>query len=358
MTRRPTTRPRAVRSVAVLLPALLAVLIALIAAPSASAADATPQPAPSGQPAALTFGIRPSGETGDPRSAFRFRLEPGAEVTDSVSVFNYSTSPLTLKLYVADAVTNDSGDVSLLPRATTSDLASWIAFAGPSKTAMIVPARTRVDVPFTLTVPAKATPGDHIGGVAVVMPAKTVDAQGNTVAVDSVVGVPLSIRVGGEAVARVEIQQLAARYDGSWQPWRSGSITANYRLVNSGNVAQTVEQSLALAGLVGGTRVVGGDRIEALLPGAAIDGEVVVPDVWPLIRYDVTARAVPMAAPGDPLADIATAAVSVWAVPWPQLAGLLLLIALALIAWRLRARRRGAGPSAPSTPLSELVESA
>lgn len=357
MTRRPTHRHRAGRSVAVLLAVLLPLIVATAAAPAASAADPSPQPSPSGSATALTFGIRPSGETGEPRSAFRFRLEPGADVRDSVSVFNYSTAPLTLKLYVADAVTNDSGDVALLPRAQKSDLAAWIRFAGPSKSAMVVPARTRVDVPFTLRVPADAAPGDHIGGVAVVMPARTTDAQGNTVAVDSTVGVPLSIRVGGDAVTRVEVQQLAARYDGTWQPWSAGSMTATYRLANTGNVAQTVDQSLALAGIVGGTRAVTADRVEALLPGDTIDVQILVPDVWPLVRYDVTARAIPTAAPGDPLADIATASTTVWALPWPQLVVVLVLVVLALVAWRWRSRRSG-GPSAPSASLSELVESA
>lgn len=346
------TRPTARRLVVGA--SLVAVLGVLSAAPALAAS--TPSPSPSSAP--ITFGIRPAGEGGDPRSGFLFRLEPGAEVSDAVSVFNYSESPLTLKLYAADAVTNSSGDVTLLPRDATSAIASWIGFSGPEASAMVVPARTRVDVPFTIDVPDDASPGDHIAGIGVVLPATTTDGNGNVVAVDSTVAVPLSIRVGGVPQARVEIRELAASYAGDWRPWATGTVRATYRVANTGNISQSLTQSLALAGIVGDPRVVDGAPVAALLPGDVVDVVVEVPDVWPLLRYDATATVVPAAAPGDPVADVVSASVSVWALPWPQLAVIALLVLLALLLrwWRGRGAPPKGRPVAEPTP--ELVESA
>jgi len=329
----------------------------LVGAAAALPAAAASSPSPSPSVAPITFGIRPSGEDGDPRSSFRFRLEPGAEVSDSVSVFNYSESPLTLRLYAADAVTNSSGDVALLPRDATSAIAGWISFDGPQDSAMVVPARTRVDVPFTISVPAQTGPGDHVAGIGVVLPATTTDGNGNVVAVDSTVAVPLAIRVGGVPEARVEIRQLAAAYDGDWRPWTAGTVIATYRVANTGNITQSLTQSLALSGIVGEARVVDGPQVAALLPGDVVDVALEVPDVWPLVRYDVTATVVPGAAPGDPMADVATATTTVWALPLPQLVVIALIVLLALLVQRLR---RGGLPPGPrhADPAPELVETA
>ncbi|MEK8107066.1 hypothetical protein NKG94_21505 [Micromonospora sp. M12] len=62
------------------------------------------------------------------------------------------------------------------------------------------PNETRV-VPFTITVPKGATPGDHPAGIAA-----TVTSTGGTVSVESRVGFRVMVRVNGSARAALPVR--------------------------------------------------------------------------------------------------------------------------------------------------------
>lgn len=137
--------------------ALVPVLMLLLL-PVARAAYGAQESAPAEGPQAQTFGIQPAGATEpDSRGTFSYAATPGAVVKDHVAVWNYSDQPLTLRLYPADAFNTDSGGYDVLPEGRPSGAAgTWLKAAADSLT---LPARSRQIVPFTLAVPADATPG-------------------------------------------------------------------------------------------------------------------------------------------------------------------------------------------------------
>ncbi|MBU8861545.1 MULTISPECIES: DUF916 domain-containing protein [unclassified Micromonospora] len=313
-----------------------------LAAPAPSSPPATqrtsPSPAPS--PAAATWGVAPSTARGpNGRPAFSYKLDPGAILTDYVGVTNHSSRPLTLNLYASDAVTTTRGGFDLLAAGQKpTDVGSWVRL--PRRT-VTIPSASRLDVPFTLTVPRNATPGDHAGGIVASLTDVGSDARGNRVAVDHRVGARIYLRVTGELQPTLTIQDLRVRHTGSLNPLTGGTVTATFTVRNTGNVRLAGQPVLGVAGPFGqARRSVTGAALPEILPGGELTTTVRMLGVPPLFRLTADATVTPVAV-GDQVLDppprASTARTAVWAVPWPQLA---LLALLALAGWALIATRR------------------
>ncbi|MFY1674571.1 WxL protein peptidoglycan domain-containing protein [Plantactinospora sp. WMMB334] len=330
----------------------VAVGIAVLGAvPAAAAAGPAPVPTPTGsapaRPAPVTWGVTPSGPTGpNGRAMFAYKLDPGAVVTDHVAVTNHSVRPLTLRLYASDAVTTPQGGFDLLPGAERPvDVGSWVRLTAATLT---IPATSRMDVPFTLTVPDNATPGDHAGGIVASLAATGTDGQGSQVAVDHRVGARIYLRVTGGLSPALALEDLRVRHHASRNPFAGGEIVATATVRNTGNVRLAGQPTLEAAGLFGlGGRDASGAVLPEILPGDAIRTTVRLPGVAPLFRLTATTAVVPAAVDGQvlrPAPAVASQATTVWAVPWTQL----LLVALVggaacvLLAARRRRRRRAA----------------
>jgi len=113
-----------------------------------------------------SFGLRPAHY--DParpvtQSYFVFDATPGQTIHDEVLVRNSGTTAGTMRLYAVDAVTGDtSGAVYLTDGYPRKDVGAWIALDQHALT--LGPGDEHL-VPFTLTIPADARPGQHLGGL-------------------------------------------------------------------------------------------------------------------------------------------------------------------------------------------------
>jgi len=333
------------------LPIAIAGIVLLGTAQPAPAPAPTPRdssattPAPA--PAPVTWGVAPSSATGpNGRALFAYKLDPGARLTDYVAVTNHSTRPVTLSVYASDALTTEQGGFDLLPAVRQPvDVGSWVRLSARTLT---IPSTSRVDVPFTVTVPANATPGDHVGGIVASLTATTTDARGNQVAVDHRVGTRIYLRVTGELRPALALEDVRIRHRGSPSPFHGGELTGTATVRNTGNVRLAARPMLDAAGplsLNAGTA--SGPALPEILPGEAVRTTVRLAGVPPLFRLAVTTTVTPTAVDGqvlDPPPDIASHQVTIWAVPWSQL----LLVALvtgavwAFVAVRRRRRRRTA----------------
>ncbi|MFC8451526.1 hypothetical protein [Kitasatospora sp. NPDC057223] len=327
-----------------LVPALLALL--LLGGP-AFADDPPAAPAPAAPAAAQTFGIQPASETEpDTRGAFSYGVTPGAILKDHVAVLNYSEQPLTLRVYPADAFNTDTGGYDVLPQGTASTLAgSWLRAAA---TELTLPARSRQIVPFTLAVPADASPGDHPAGIVAALRTQSKDAKGNAVTVDQRVGARVNIRVSGELRAELKVEDAHAVYHPSLSPLSSGHTTISYAVRNTGNVRLGGRQAVRVANVFG--TIATGDApadLQELLPGNVVTYKLDVAGAYPTLwsTAGVTIDPLPIGSDKDPALSSSVSKHRFASIPWALLAVLLPLAALG--GWWWTARRRRGLPAAP-----------
>jgi hypothetical protein len=213
-----------------------------------------------------------------------------------------------------------------------------------------IPARGTANLPFTLTVPSDAEPGDHAGGIVASVAGAAVDGNGNPITLDQRVGTRIYLRVDGELRPELSVLSIDVAYEGTANPFGTGSATVDYLIRNTGNIRLSAEQSLSVAGPFGLLRQrISLDDVPELLPGSTFEGSVVVDDVWPSIRAKASVTLRPIGTDTGPIDASATSATT-WAVPWTLLA---LIVALAIATWLRRRRASAAAPSGDATPTGD-----
>ncbi|MFF9341092.1 MULTISPECIES: hypothetical protein [unclassified Streptomyces] len=222
----------------------------------------------------------------------------GSVLEDTLSVTNPGPRPLTVTL--------------------TGDGPAAVAFAARTVT---VPARTRADVPFAVTVTAATPPGEHRGTVRAA-------AEGRNAAVD------LRLKVSGPALAALTVED--ARVD-------RATGTLHYTLVNRGStVLDRPRLAVRAEGLLGTRLDLPGRALPVTLrPGERAARTEPWPD--PPALDSVTVR-LTASAPGAAPATAATGTVFASA---PALAAAAAPLAAAgAAAYRLRRRARTKGAPA------------
>jgi hypothetical protein len=339
---------------------LAGLALALAAPGTAARADtSTPSPAPSAtggsvasNPHVATFGVAPASARGaDGKPSFTYGATAGARLSDHAAVLNYGATAITVRLIAVDAVTTDAGGLSGrdLTQQNT-DLGAWVTL--PRSAAKVtVPPRTakgpgQTIVPFTVSIPAGASPGDHSALLLAVLSASGKDSSGANIQLDQRVGTRMFLRVSGVITPKLTVSDLTAEYQGSLNPLAAGTMSVTYTVHNTGNVTLGAVVDVTVAGLLGATAKGREGSVGILLPGNEVRQTVVVPGVWPQFRESIKVVAHPRltssgSAPG--LVD-ASAETSVVVVPW----GLLLLVVLAgivgLTVWLVRRRGGGGAP--------------
>lgn len=295
-----------------------------------------------------TWTLSPAGPDGaDDRISLRHVIAPGATVDDRVALTNFSPAPATFAVYASDGVVTADGNFDLLPPGETPvDAGSWIDIGAvdgqdplPGEPLTIeLPAGGSIVVPLTVAVPENASPGDHPAGVV----AQFVPGDGAGVEMASRVGVRLHLRVDGPVVASLDVDQVVATYEPSWNPFSPGTVHVDYTLGNSGNVRLGATSTATITGPFGIAPSSASTTTREILPGqeAPLSSSF---ELWPLLLGFGEVHVTPQVVGEDALAETGetqTATLTVWAVPWAQLC---LIAAAGVIVWvTLRMRRRSA----------------
>jgi uncharacterized membrane protein len=264
-------------------------------APPVAAADA----AWTVKPAANGFGAD--------REAYGYTVNPGGEVEDGIVVDNHGDAPLQLALH-----------------AKPTGIGAWTHL---NQDNVLVPAGKSAEVPFTITLPDDAAPGDHAGGIVASLES------------DEVV-IPIRLRVGGALKPSLAVERVGVNYS-------SGSATVTYTIHNTGNAILSARQAVSVSGPFGRWAVKAGGIADApsLLPGERRKLSAPVGDVTPALRLTATVTLVPLltdAAGSTAPLPATKASGHAWTIPWLLLLAIAALggLAIATVARRRSRTRR------------------
>ena len=332
-----------------------AAVIALLATAGLLAA-ASPAAADEGD---VSWGVRTAAnDQGADRQNFGYDIDPGKSVADAFVVSNHDVLPLELALYGADGFTTEAGQLDVVTQDTESvALGAWIDFAADSVT---VAAGQSVEVPFTVTVPENAEPGDYAGAVITSLGQPSAE-QG--LSVDRRLGIRIHLRVGGALAPALTVAGMHVDYSGTLNPFGTGDATVSYTLENTGNARLTAGQKVSIAGAFGMLPAEADDVAVApeLLPGESwkvttrVTG--VVPTFWLSAKTTVSLESASNET-GDASIPSVEAEATTWAVPWALL--VLLVVVAALIAGGvvLARRRRRVRKTREDARVEEAVQHA
>jgi hypothetical protein len=207
------------------------------------------------------------GPLGTGRPFFDYELDPGERVEDAFSVRNDGARPLTLRVYAADAFTTREGTIDLLPASEQSvDSGTWVEL--DRSDVSVEPGET-VLVPFALTVPIDARPGDHPAGIVTSLLSDDADAQ---VQVDRRLGSRLYVRVAGELAPSVAVSDPTVSFEGMWNPLALGRLEISYTLENTGDTRVTAVGASTAHGPFGVAPVTtGAEQLPEVLPGSTVE---------------------------------------------------------------------------------------
>ncbi|WP_442815637.1 COG1470 family protein [Streptomyces sp. NBC_01795] len=253
--------------------------------------------------------------TKDARAYFYLEGAPGTVLKDTLALTNDSGKTRTFRLRGADAYNERGGGFAVRGEGRSKGPGTWLA---PAQESVEVPPHTRAEVPFAVTVPEGAVPGDH--------PAAVVVSDGKRKA-----GVRLHLRVSGPTLAALSVENVSVdERDG-------GGASVTYTLVNRGNTALRPRLAIRAGGLFGPLPSPEARTLPVeLLPGQRVTRHESWPQAPAADRADVRLAVTAEGGARD------TATTSYTAVPWGWAAALGALLALAGggAGWYVLRRRR------------------
>jgi Bacterial protein of unknown function (DUF916) len=290
----------------------------------------------------FTWAVQPSGKDGPTgRAYFVYDVSPGQRIDDRVAITNLSGQSMTFTVYGADAFTAEDGGFGLRPATQRpTDVGSWAVFA--ERTYRIA-AGKRAIIPFHVSVPANASPGDHTGGIVASVAQVRAAGDGQNVNVDRRVAARIYLRVAGEIRPSLQIDAMKIGYANPLNPFGTAPVVVSYRLRNTGNVRLKGTGQVQVRGPFGWL-LAGTDPVDVpeLLPGGSITVTEQINGIVPAGRLGVRVTLEPITS--ERVLDPVTRTAGVWAVPWLWLAAILTVVAVFIVRRLLRNRSRPVSP--------------
>jgi hypothetical protein len=185
----------------------------------------------------------------------------GSLVSGAISVAS-TGSGASVTLAPADAHTAPRTGERFVTRGTLSGVGSWLHLAD---THVSVGAHGKVDVGFSVAVPAKTKPGQYVGGI---------------VALESHLAVTIVITVPGPSVARFAIGAASVV---------SPHVVAIH-VANEGNVVRRPAGSVTIANAHGKTVAIEAFHMADFLPRSSVDYELALHKALRVGTYTATVR--------------------------------------------------------------------
>ncbi|WP_329331154.1 hypothetical protein OIU81_22275 [Streptomyces sp. NBC_01454] len=210
---------------------------AVLLCPAAAAARPAAAPAAPGWSAAPAPGAGAAPGAPD-RPFFYLEGAPGTVLADRLSLSNPTGRTVAVRL-----------------RGSGSGAGAWLTLASKE---VRIPPHTRAGVPFTVTVPRDAAPGDRSGTLFATGVGKGTGAGRRAT-------VPLHLRVTGPVLFALTVEKVSVRRAG-------GAALIRYTLVNRGTTALRPRIGVRADGLFGPLlRRAARTQPSALAPGRALD---------------------------------------------------------------------------------------
>lgn len=290
------------------------------------------------------WSVQPGLISGPDRDRLHFvfdEIEPGTTIRDFVFVNNLGANALNLTVYASDALTNSNGGFDLLPaNEPPQHVGTWLDLQTND---VSLPGGASAVIPFELTVPPHTTPGDYAGGVVATL-TRTSDVAGeNRVAVEYRVGTRIYMRVSGELMPVLEIEELQTNSILSWNPISGSDIEVNYSIYNSGNVRMVAEPVLKVKGPLGLTlREVELPNTPEILPGHRFGQNIELGKLPPLVMLntELTLDAEPVGAEEVSAFERISRQAAAWSLPISQGVSIAWVALSAYLIWRLRRGRK------------------
>ena len=281
-----------------------------------------------------------------------------------MEISNDGPAPKTFWVYPANAYSTQlGGGFALTTRGDKAvDVATWIALAVGEYT---VPAHTASVIPFRITIPADATPGDHVAGV-VAEEFVGSDAVKSGAGVTTIhrVAARVYLRVAGTLHPALHLQGFADVHHLAVLPGitGTGSARVSFLVANTGNsrvgldhVTITITglfgheiHSRTLRGVPAGQVAAAGQSLPAqVLPGSTVELSTLFDGLPPTDHATVTVSVDGF----DPVTTrpvTTVASRSFWLIPWLVVA-VVAAVLLAVALWRRRPRVRPATEGGPTT---------
>lgn len=223
--------------------------------------------------AAAQFGIRPAsvGTATTSKGYFILKAQPNETLNDAVVVSNPGTIPVKLLVYAVDATTGQQSGIDYLTQtASRTDVGSWLTLG---TTTVDLEPNKQLTIPFKLTIPKDALPGQHLGGIAAQLVTDVTPATSGTAQNNASMGVKtitrtltaVQINVGGAA----DITSLAI--NGSKIIDFNGLPTLSLGLQNTGTGLIQPKGVVTLTDSTGNTVMNAPVTLNSILPRNSID---------------------------------------------------------------------------------------
>lgn len=305
--------------------------------------------------------VEPNSDPGQvKRSSFDYVVPPGGQQDDALRVSNLTDKQQQYFVYAANGFNTDGGLIGV----RTDDFpktgpVTWLRFTSELPDGLVtLEPKTAAVIPFRISVPADATPGDYAFGIAAIPPTqrpKAVAGQQVTTRIVQASAVAVTLRVDGPLQPSLHVTDLQIDADDALVPVLfKGQTNVKASVTNDGNVRLRANVQIIAKDIFGHTVHTSEQTLPSLLPGNTI----VVRAQWHDVAF-LKGSIVVNVTSLDTSNVGATREKGYWAVPWR----FILMIAIVIATWWYWRRRRRRNrelaevdpPVQPPIPQRELV---